>query len=53
MKKCRSHLLIDIGYSVHPVANAHLVPHVGRITELVDDTNVIRVGATKQLLLQS
>lgn len=46
------YLLIDVCYGVHPAANAHLVPHIGRVTELMDNTDVVGVGATKQLLLQ-
>lgn len=52
-KDTGAHLLIDVGYRVHPIADAHLVPHVGRIAELVDDADVIGVGPAEELLLQS
>lgn len=45
-------LLVDVCYRVHPAANPNLVPDVGRVAEFMDDTYVIGVGATKQLLLQ-
>lgn len=45
-------LLIDVCYGVHPAADAHLVPHVGRVAELVDDADVVGVGTAEQLLLQ-
>lgn len=48
----RGHLLVDVRDGVHPAADAHLVPDVGGVTELVDDADVIGVGATEQLLLQ-
>lgn len=41
------YLLIDVCYSVHPAANAHLIPDIGRVTEFMDDTDVIGVGTTK------
>lgn len=41
------YLLIDVCYGVHPAADAHLVPHIGRVTELMDNTDVVGVGATK------
>lgn len=47
------HSLIDVGDRVHPIANAHLVAHVGRIAELMDDADVVGVGAAEELLLQS
>ena len=40
-------LLIDVCYGVHPAADAHLVPHIGRVTELVDDADVVGVGAAE------
>lgn len=46
------YLLIDVCYGIHPAADAHFVPDVGRVTELVDNTDVIWVGAAKELLLQ-
>ena len=49
----QSYLLIDVCYSVHPAANAHFVPDIGRVTEFMDDTDVIGIGTTKQFLLQS
>lgn len=50
--RATGHLLVDVGYGVHPAADAHLVPHVRRVTELVDDADVVGVGTTEQLLLQ-
>lgn len=44
---CHGYLLIDVCYCVHPAANAHLVAHIGRVTELMDNTDVVGVGATK------
>lgn len=46
------YLLVDVRYGVHPAADAHLVPDIGRVTEFMDNADVIGVGTTKQLLLQ-
>lgn len=45
-------LLVDVRYGVHPAADAHLVPDVGRVTEFMDNADVIGVGTAEQLLLQ-
>lgn len=45
--------LVDVGYGVHPAAHPHLVAHVGGVAELVDDADVVGVGPTEDLLLQS
>lgn len=49
----RSYLLIDVGYRVHPAANAHLIPHIGRVTKLMDDADVVGIGTAEQFLFQS
>lgn len=50
--RAADYLLVNVCYRVHPAANAHLVPDIGRVTEFMDNTDMIRVGTTKQLLLQ-
>lgn len=47
------HSLVDVGDGVHPAAHPHLVAHVGGVAELVDDADVVGVGPTEDLLLQS
>lgn len=41
------YLLIDVCDSIHPAADAHLVPDIGRVTEFMDNADVIGVGTTK------
>lgn len=45
--RAADYLLVNVCYRVHPAANAHLVPDVGRVTEFMDDTDMIGVGTTK------
>lgn len=45
--------LANVGYCVHPAANADLVAYIWRVTELMHYSNVIRIGTLEQLALQS
>lgn len=45
--RAANYLLVNVCYRVHPAANAHLVPDVGRVTEFMDNTDMIGVGTTK------
>lgn len=49
-KKADTDLLINVCYSVHPAANADLVANIWRVAELMNDTDMIWVRATKNLL---
>lgn len=46
------HSLADVGDGVHPAADANFVANVWRVAELVDDGDVVGVGALEELLLQ-
>lgn len=43
--------LADVGYCVHPAANANLIANIWRVAELVHDSNVVGIWPLKQLLL--
>lgn len=43
--------LADVGYCVHPAANANLVANIWRVAELVHDSDVVGIRPLKQLLL--
>lgn len=44
--------LADIGYSVHPAANANLIAYIWRVAELMHYSNVIGIGPLEELTLQ-
>lgn len=45
--------LVDICYCVHPAPNAHLIADIRWVTEFMNYANVVRIRATKYLLLES
>lgn len=44
--------LADVGYCVHPAANANLVANIWGVAELVHDSDVVGIRSLEQLLLQ-
>lgn len=50
---CHSHYsLTDVGYGVHPTANANLIAYIWRVAELMHNSNVIGIGPLEELTLQ-
>lgn len=50
---CHSHYsLTDVGYGVHPTANANLIAYIRRVAELMHNSNVIGIGSLEELTLQ-
>lgn len=48
----RYYSLADVGYGVHPAANANLVAYIWRVAELVHYSDVIGIGSLEELTLQ-
>lgn len=46
------YLLADVGYGVHPAANANLIAYIWRIAKLMHYSNVIGVGPPEEQTLQ-
>lgn len=44
--------LADVGYGVHPAANANLIAYIWRVAELMHYSNVIGIGSLEELPLQ-
>lgn len=44
--------LADVGYGVHPAANANLIAYIWRVAELMHYSNVIGIGPLEELTLQ-
>lgn len=50
---CNSHYsLTDVGYGVHPTANANLIAYIRRVAELMHNSNVIGIRPLEELTLQ-
>lgn len=47
------HSLANVGNGVHPATYAHLVPNIGWVAELMDNSNVVWVRTAEELFLQS
>lgn len=47
-----SYSLADVGYRVHPAANANFVAYIWRVAELVHDSDVVGIGTLEKLLFQ-
>ena len=48
----RYYSLADVGYGVHPAANADLIAYIWWVAELVHYSNVIGIGPLEELTLQ-
>lgn len=48
----RYYLLADVGYGVHPTANANLVAYIWGVAKLVYYSNVVGIGPLEELTLQ-
>lgn len=48
----RYYSLADVGYGVHPAANANLITYIWRVAELMNYSNMIRIGPLEELTLQ-
>lgn len=44
--------LADVGYCVHPTADANFVAYIWGVAELVHDSDVVGIRPLEQLLLQ-
>lgn len=46
------YILADVSDNVHPAPHPHFVPNIWRVTELMDNCDVVWVGTTEQLSFQ-
>lgn len=47
------HSLANVGNGVHPATYAHLIPNIGWVAELMDNSNMVWVWTAEELFLQS
>lgn len=47
------HSLANVSNGVHPATYAHLVPDIGWVAELMDNSNMVWIRTAEELFLQS
>ncbi len=47
------HSLANVGDGVHPATYSHLVPDIGWVAELMDNSNMVWIRTAEELFLQS
>lgn len=47
------HSLANVGNGVHPATYAHLVPNIGWVAELMDNSDMVWVWTAEEFFLQS